>query len=249
MTHDSDTKGQEDKPDLSAAAQLVAEADTGGRKPDDGFSRWLLLLVPLAWSLFQLWYASPLPYTLRIGVFNAGEARAIHLAFALILVFTAYPALNSSPRHKIPVQDWLLALLGASCALYLFVFQNALAARPGLPTTLDVVVGIAGVVFLLEAARRSLGLALPIVASLFLVYAFFGPYMPDLLAHRGASIPRAATQYWAFRPHLSSCSCCSALCWKRPARETISSKSLSRCWAISAADQPRPLCSVQVQRG
>lgn len=196
MTHDSDTKGQEDRPDLSAATQLVAEADTGGRKPDDGFSRWLLLLVPLAWSLFQLWYASPLPYSLRIGVFNAGEARAIHLAFALILVFTAYPALKSSPRHKIPVQDWLLALLGAGCSLYLFVFQDALAARPGLPTTLDVVVGIAGVVFLLEAARRSLGLALPIVAMLFLVYAFFGPYMPDLFAHRGASIPRAATQYW-----------------------------------------------------
>jgi len=196
MTRQSDPQDIDDRANLSTAAQLVAEADTGGRQPKDRFSRWLLLLVPLAWSLFQLWYASPLPYSFRIGIFNASEARAIHLAFALVLVFTAYPALKSSPRHHIPVQDWILALLGASCAVYLFVFQDALAARPGLPTTLDVVVGIAGVLFLLEAARRSLGLALPIVASLFLVYAFFGPYMPDLFAHRGASVSRAATQYW-----------------------------------------------------
>lgn len=196
MTPDSTSRDTDDRADLLTAAQMVAEADTGGRKPDDSPSRWLLLLVPLAWSLFQLWYASPLPYSFRIGVFNSSEARAIHLAFALVLVFTAYPALKSSPRHKIPAQDWLLALLGAACALYLFVFQDALAGRPGLPTTLDVVVGVAGVVLLLEAARRSLGLALPIVAMLFLSYAFFGPYMPDLFAHRGASIPRAATQYW-----------------------------------------------------
>jgi TRAP transporter 4TM/12TM fusion protein len=196
MTSDSQSSQTDLKADLSTAAQLVAEADTGGRHPEGRFSRWLLLLVPVAWTLFQLWYASPLPYTLRIGVFNASEARAIHLAFALVLVFTAYPALKSSPRNRIPLQDWALALLSAGCALYIFVFQNALAARPGLPTTMDIVIGIAGVLFLLEAARRSLGLALPIVAMLFLVYAFFGPYMPDLFAHRGASIPRAATQYW-----------------------------------------------------
>ncbi|WMT91006.1 TRAP transporter permease [Pelagibacterium sp. H642] len=196
MTSDSTARPEEDRGDLSAATQLVAEADLGGRKPDGRFARWLLVLVPLAWSLFQLWYASPLPYSFGFGVFNASEARAIHLAFALVLVFSAYPAFKSSPRHTIPIQDWILALLGAACALYLFVFQDALAARPGLPTTLDVAVGVAGVVVLLEAARRSLGLALPIVAMVFLAYAFFGPYMPDLFAHRGASIPRAATQYW-----------------------------------------------------
>jgi TRAP transporter 4TM/12TM fusion protein len=196
MTSDSAIGNAADKPDLETAAKMVAEADTGGRRPQDRFSRWLLIAVPLAWSLFQLWYASPLPYAWGFGVFNSGEARAIHLAFALVLVFVAYPAFKFSPRERVPLQDWVLALLGAACALYLFVFQDALAARPGLPTTLDVVVGVAGVVLLLEAARRSLGVALPIVAILFLIYAFFGPYMPDLFAHRGASISRAATQYW-----------------------------------------------------
>ena len=195
MTSTSDSSENMQAPELDAA-QLVAEADTGGRHPKGPVSRWVLLLVPVAWSLFQLWYASPFPYSLGFGVFNAGEARAIHLAFAFILVFAAYPALKSSPRDKIPLQDWVLAILAAACALYIFVFQGELARRPGLPTTTDVVVGVAGVLFLLEAARRSLGVALPIVAILFLLYAFFGPYMPDLFAHRGASVPRAATQYW-----------------------------------------------------
>ena len=192
----SDNGSDSNVPDGDALARLVAESDTGGRAPDGGFSRAVLLLVPLAWSLFQLWYASPLPYTLRIGVFNATEARAIHLAFAVFLVFTAYPAFRRSPRDRIPLIDWVLAFGAAFCAGYLFLFQTEVARRPGLPNTMDVVVAVAGVLFLLEAARRSLGIALPIVCGLFLLYAFLGPHLPGLLAHRGASLNRAASQYW-----------------------------------------------------
>ncbi|RJL10004.1 C4-dicarboxylate ABC transporter [Paracoccus siganidrum] len=175
---------------------MVAESDTGGRSPADRPTRLLLLLVPLAWSLFQLWYASPLPYQLGFGVFNATEARAIHLAFAIFLVFMAYPAFVGSPRDRVPVLDWVFALAGAFCAGYLYLYQTELARRPGLPTTMDLVVAVAGMLFLLEAARRSLGIALPIVGSLFLAYAFLGPHLPGLLAHRGASLSRAASQYW-----------------------------------------------------
>src|SRR5690606_22916883 len=139
---------------------------------------------------------SPLPFQLRIGVFNATEARAIHLAFALFLVFAAYPATKKAPRDYVPWYEWTLGLLAAGCSLYIFLFQADLARRPGLPTSVDIVVAVIGMVMLLEAARRSLGPALPIVGILFLCYAFFGPYLPDLFAHRGASIPRAATQYW-----------------------------------------------------
>ena len=59
--------------------KIVAEADTGGRKPT-GFTAQLLLMVALAWSLFQLWIASPLPFSLGVFVFNDTESRAIHLA-------------------------------------------------------------------------------------------------------------------------------------------------------------------------
>jgi TRAP transporter 4TM/12TM fusion protein len=177
-------------------AKIVADADTGGRMPRSRPAQIVLFVVPLIWALFQLWYASPLPFQLRIGVFNATEARAIHLAFALFLVFAAYPATRNSPRDYVPWYEWGLGLLAAGCSAYIFLFQGDLARRPGIPTTMDIVIAVVGMVMLLEAARRSLGLALPIVGILFLCYAFFGPYLPDLFAHRGASVTRAATQYW-----------------------------------------------------
>jgi TRAP-type uncharacterized transport system fused permease subunit len=85
--------------------QLVAEADTGGRKPT-GVAAQIVLWVAIAWSLFQLWYASPLPFVFGIFVFNDTEARAIHLGIALFLAYTAYPAFRSSPRKHIPTIDW-----------------------------------------------------------------------------------------------------------------------------------------------
>ena len=83
----------------SELEQLVAEADTGGRKPT-GLAAQILLCAAVFWSLFQLWYASPLPFIFGIGVLNDTEARAIHLGLALFLAFTAYPALKSSPALR-----------------------------------------------------------------------------------------------------------------------------------------------------
>ncbi|WP_445398127.1 TRAP transporter permease [Zobellella sp. An-6] len=170
-------------------------ADTGARHPS-GFGHWVLLLVPFAWTLFQLWYVSPLPFMLNIAILNDTEARAIHLAFAVFLAFTAYPALKRSPRDRVPVQDWLLALAGAFAAAYLFLFYRELSTRPGLPTTQDLVVGCAGMLLLLEATRRALGPPLMVVAAVFLVYTFAGPHMPDVIAHRGASLNRIITHQW-----------------------------------------------------
>ena len=175
--------------------KIVAEADTGGRKPT-GLTAALLLVVALCWSLFQLWVASPLPFKLGFLIFNATEIRAIHLAFAVFLAFAAYPAFKGSPREYVPVFDWLLAFAAAFCAAYLFIFYKELSNRPGLPTTLDLTVSVIGLTLLLEAARRSLGLPIVILAIVFLVYIFFGPYMPDLIAHRGASLSRGMSHLW-----------------------------------------------------
>jgi TRAP transporter 4TM/12TM fusion protein len=175
--------------------KLVAEADTGGRKPT-GITARFLLVVALAWSLFQLWIASPLPFTFGILVFNSTETRAIHLAFAVFLAFTAYPAFKRSPRECVPLFDWILALAGAACAGYLFMFYAQLATRPGLPTTTDLAVAVTGMALLLEAARRSLGLPIVILAVVFLVYIFFGNYMPEMIAHRGASLSRGMSHLW-----------------------------------------------------
>ncbi|MEM6462970.1 MAG: TRAP transporter permease [Pseudomonadota bacterium] len=184
---------------------LVASTDTGGRKPDSQAIAKLIAGTALLWSLFQVWIASPLPYSLGIGVFSSGEARPIHLAFALFLAFLAYPAFRSSPRRTIPVADWVLAVAAACCALYLFVFDTALidsllgtrlSDRPNNPNQLDVVISVLGIILLLEATRRALGPPLMIVAIVFLGYTFLGPYAPGFLAWKGASFNAVAYHQW-----------------------------------------------------
>ncbi|WP_163558745.1 TRAP transporter permease [Halomonas sp. NO4] len=174
---------------------MVASSDSGARKPA-GVPGRLLVGIAAVWSLFQLWISSPLPYMVGFGVFNATQARSIHLAFAIFLAFMAYPALKRSPRDRIPLMDWALAAVGAFCAAYLFLFYEQLAERPGAPITQDVVVGVIGILVLLEATRRALGPPLMIVASVFILYSLFGPYMPGFLAHRGVSLYGLVNHQW-----------------------------------------------------
>ena len=89
-----------------------------------------------------------------------------------------------------------MALVAAFCASYLFWFYAALADRPGNPTTLDLVVAVVGLAMLLEATRRALGPPLMVVAAVFITYTFAGPYMPDVIAHKGASLTKGMTHYW-----------------------------------------------------
>jgi TRAP transporter 4TM/12TM fusion protein len=152
--------------------------------------------IAALWSLFQLWIASPLPFVFRVGIFNSFEARSIHLGAALLLCFLVYPAARRRAGGPIPVLDVLLALGASACALYLFVAYEGLAARGGVLLPHEVVVGIAGIALLLEAARRSVGLPLVIVAGVFLAYSLFGQSMPDILQHKGVSLKRLVGYQW-----------------------------------------------------
>ncbi|MEE9194358.1 MAG: TRAP transporter permease [Alphaproteobacteria bacterium] len=190
-----DRNGGESPASQQELEAMIAEADTGGRKPT-GIPAKVLWFVPLLWSLFQLYYASPLPYQMGVAVLNSTEVRSIHLGFAIFLAYLAYPALKRSPRRYIPIQDWVLALVGAFCALYLFLFYRELSDRPGLPTTFDVVVSVAGLAFILEATRRALGPPLMVVCAVFMVYTFAGSYMPDVIAHKGASLNKGMSHYY-----------------------------------------------------
>ncbi len=220
--------------------ELVASSDTGGRSPH-GFTGKLIVYIALAWSLFQLWFASPFPFKLGIGVFNDTEARSIHLAFAIVLAFLAYPAAKTpflmllaigipillgylfwfgggdnfplwmsalvvipiliaiflgSPKDRVPPWEWALTIVGGACAIYLFAFYESISQRPGLPTSIDLIVGAVGIILLLEATRRSLGPALMIVASFFIAYTFLGPLMPDIIAHKGNSMNEVINHHW-----------------------------------------------------
>ena len=191
------TKATERAPSVEAAKEIVAQTETGARNPTGKIPKQALFFVPLAWTLFQLWYASPLPFIVNFGIFNSTEARAIHLSFAIFLAYTAYPTFKkSSPRDYIPIQDWVAGILAALCASYLFIFYAELSSRPGNPTDLDLVVGVAGLILLLEATRRALGPPLMVVAAVFMIYTFFGSYMPDVIAHKGASLSKGMSHYW-----------------------------------------------------
>ena len=173
----------------------VLQTETGGRALT-GPASVLLFIVPLVWSLFQLWIASPLPFILEVGVFNSTEARSIHLAFATFLAFTAFPMFRGRHNTHIPWFDWILALAASFCAAYLFLFYDQLSERPGAPIMQDLIVALGGLVLLLEATRRALGLPLTIVAAVFITYSLAGPWMPDVIAHKGASLQKLASHQW-----------------------------------------------------
>jgi TRAP transporter 4TM/12TM fusion protein len=175
--------------------QLVQESDLGGRKPT-GWLKTVVFATCIGWSLLQLWYASPLPFALRIFVLNDTEMRALHLALAVFLAYLVYPFGKRSSRAVVPLADGLMALAAGFCAAYLFIFYRDLATRPGQPTAADMTLSVLGVLLLIEATRRVVGPPMAIIASLMLVFAFAGPYMPDAVAHKGVSLHKAVTHFW-----------------------------------------------------
>jgi TRAP transporter 4TM/12TM fusion protein len=178
----------------SLQLELIEAAEFGGRRPE-GFARKVLLGTALAWALFQLWVASPLPFSFAIGVFNETEIRSVHLAFAVFLAYLSFPR-RKVISHTIPLADWLLAVVAVVCAIYLFLFYEALSDRSGAPTSLDITVAVLGLLLLLEATRRALGWPLTVIGICFLGFTFAGPWLPDLLAHKGASLARVASHQW-----------------------------------------------------
>ncbi|MGX1308001.1 TRAP transporter 4TM/12TM fusion protein [Amorphus suaedae] len=184
------------------AESLVAATDTGARSPE-GWQRWVIPGIAFVWGLFQLYVASPIPYIVSQAtglalVYNNTEIRIIHLTFALVLAAFAFPLLKASSRRRIPWYDWLLAALGASACLYLLVFKNQISDRAGLPTDWDLIMSTVGMVVLGISVFRSLGLPLLIVASVFVLYVFFGSadWIPGTLQWKGASYGKAMWHFW-----------------------------------------------------
>ncbi|MFN3985611.1 MAG: TRAP transporter permease [Rhodocyclaceae bacterium] len=151
--------------------------------------------IALAWSLFQLWVASPLPIETGFLVIGETRLRSLHLAFALLLAFMLYPA--RAARDAQP--GWTGVATGAvaaACAGYLFLFYRHLAAHPGEPGVADLAAAVTGLVLLLEATRRLLGLPMVVLVLALLAYTFLGPYAPDLIAHKGATLGKAMSHLW-----------------------------------------------------
>lgn len=142
--------------------------------------------IAIAWTAFQL-------YTAYFGLRTALIQRSTTLSFGLVLCFLCFK-LKRGDEKKVAFYDWILAALAAVIPIYFALTFDTLVVRGGNPTKMDIILGAVLICLVLEATRRSVGLPLVIVAGAFLVYALAGPYLPSLIAHRGYSISRVATQ-------------------------------------------------------
>ena len=168
-----------------------------------GFHLKLVAIVAITWSLFQLWYASPFPFWLNFGMFKGLPARAIHLGFALLLAFLIFPYARGK---KVNFIDILIAITGAICCLYIYVFYDQLVDRGGILLKInlsdnfiipiELILGIIGILILLEATRRVIGVPLVVIAVCFLLFSYFGQYAPDIISHGGLSLKRLVGFQW-----------------------------------------------------
>lgn len=185
-----------------SATEIAAASDTGGRSLTGSLGYFVALLA-FIWACFQLYIASGVPFWLTQAtginvVFNDGQSRIVHLAFAIALASFSFPLFKGTARYTIPWYDWILAIVGSSCCLYLLVFKDDIASRAGLPTPGDMIASTLGLTSLAIAVYRSLGLPMLVVASVFVSYVFFGhsSYLPDAIQWKGASFGKAMWHFW-----------------------------------------------------
>ena len=161
------------------------------RRDLKGILRWIVSGIAVLMSLFHL-------YTAGFGVLGDINQRAAHLLFTFVLIFLAYAASPGS-RSRLAFLDVVLALLGAVSAGYLLVNYEYVVSRELYITPIqpwEWVFAVATVLLVLEAARRTNGWPLVIVAVTFLVYAFVGPHLPGLFSHRGVPPAKLVDQLY-----------------------------------------------------
>ena len=202
-------RGDAGEPSPDKLREKLEDLEDGGRR----MAPWLAGLVggiAALWSLYQLWIASPLPFALGFGIIVDVPARGVHLAFGLVLCFLLFPLSRRAARGGgLPLYDVALAILGCATALYLFLGYDGLVERQGVLLNWDVsllgwnfafpveaAIGGIGILLLLEATRRSIGIPLLIVAAVFLLYSIFGQSMPEIISHKGVSLERLIGYQW-----------------------------------------------------
>src|SRR3954463_15238408 len=162
-------------------AEEVIEQEEGVQNKFTGAMAVFITLVAIAMSLFHL-YAS-------YEIVRTEVLRATHVAFVLFLTFLIFPVARRF-RHRVMPWDWLLALLGVAVCGYLIWQGDDFFDRSITPNDWDVFFGVALIVLVMEAMRRSTGWIMPVITFCFLLSAFFGPSLPPPWTHKGYEIPR-----------------------------------------------------------
>ena len=153
---------------------MKTDLETGNRNPNSIFVKNILLYTALTWSLFQLYVSSPLVLEITPWM-NADVVKRVHVSFAGFLAFMTYPAFKKSSRTLVPWTDWIMGLLLVLSCIYLIYNQvwdsRAFEMRLGVPNSTDLVLSVVGLVILLEATRRAIGMPLVIIAICFLLFS------------------------------------------------------------------------------
>jgi TRAP transporter 4TM/12TM fusion protein len=176
-------------------ARRLAEEEAGLSRKPKGPSKYVIPAIGVIWCFFQLSIASWL-------ILDTVFIRAIHLGFAFLIVFLNYPLFKKtrwglkflSAKDKIPLPDYVVAIVACFSAVYVAVDYAGVTSRYGAPILQDIVIGMILLILLLEASRRVIGPALSIIAIVFCAYAFLGPYMPDVISFKGVSLNRFVGQ-------------------------------------------------------
>ncbi|WP_231243020.1 TRAP transporter fused permease subunit [Ehrlichia canis] len=181
---------------------LIDRELASSRPIDDGnkITSYTISFIAFLWACFQLFIASPLPFWLvdhglEWAVFPDVKSRAIHLAFAFSLLFLFLP-ISKNSNKTLKALDCVSAVLSCISVLYIVVFYEDLSFRIAMPNDLDLIMAFLGLVFLLEGARRAIGAPIAIIALMFLMYAYFGNSMPDIIAHKGHNFSAIASHAW-----------------------------------------------------
>lgn len=163
------------------------EVESGNRLENlPGWTQKIVMIVGIIWTIFQV-------YTALFGLFPAMIQRMTTLSFGLFLCFVCFK-MRKNDTKKVPIYDWILAIIAIALDVYIIATFDTLTKRGGNPTQMDIVCGIVLILLVLEATRRAVGKPLVIVAVVFLLYAYFGPYLPGAISHRGYSVSRIASQ-------------------------------------------------------
>jgi len=152
-----------------------------------GIPGLFITIIAITASCYHLIYAYFHP-------FFALDHRALHWMFMSVLVFSLYPfSKKRSPLERMSIFDWIFLVASVAICIWIFIFSTPILNRAGAFIPIDVTMGTIMVILVLEASRRSTGVAVPLIAIVFICYALFGPWLPDVLAHKGYSIKRIST--------------------------------------------------------
>ena len=157
-------------------------------KRDTNLIKWIVIILSTLLSLFVLYYA-------LYGNVIVMKQRAIVLMFSLVIGYLIYP-ISKNKMEKIPIYDLVLVVLSIVVTMYTVMNFEAFITRIGKPTTTDLIMGTIAILLILELARRTIGWVLPAISGFFVLYAFYGNYVPGIFNHKGYSIERVINQLY-----------------------------------------------------